>query len=194
MGTSGKKNRVKRLSERSGKNCRGAGLPVRRAQGPEPVEGLRPIRRARPAFARFRRGRQDRAPASGRPALRRLAAGRKKRTLHGMFLRGIWFGLLLLLAPAWGAEPTLILVSLDAFRWDYLEKYSAETPHLRALAADGVRFPTTTRSPRACGPSTTASLTTTFLTPRSAPRSTTEATSAPSTGAGGVGSRSGSPR
>jgi len=56
-----------------------------------------------------------------------------------MFLRGIWFGLLLLLAPAWGAEPTLILVSLDAFRWDYLEKYSAETPHLRALAADGVR-------------------------------------------------------
>jgi predicted AlkP superfamily pyrophosphatase or phosphodiesterase len=61
------------------------------------------------------------------------------RTLHDMFLRGLVFGLLLLLAPAWGAEPTLILVSLDGFRWDYLEKYSAETPHLRALAADGVR-------------------------------------------------------
>jgi predicted AlkP superfamily pyrophosphatase or phosphodiesterase len=56
-----------------------------------------------------------------------------------MFLRGILFGLLLLLARARGAEPTLILVSLDAFRWDYLEKYSAETPHLRALATDGVR-------------------------------------------------------
>ena len=61
------------------------------------------------------------------------------RTLPRMFLRGILLGLLLLLAPAWGAEPTLILVSLDAFRWDYLEKYSAEAPHLRALAADGVR-------------------------------------------------------
>jgi predicted AlkP superfamily pyrophosphatase or phosphodiesterase len=61
------------------------------------------------------------------------------RRLHGMFLRRILFGLLLLLAPAWGAESTLILVSLDGFRWDYLEKYSAETPHLRALAAGGVR-------------------------------------------------------
>jgi predicted AlkP superfamily pyrophosphatase or phosphodiesterase len=60
------------------------------------------------------------------------------RTLHGMFLRGILLGLFLL-TTAWGADPILILVSIDAFRWDYLEKYSAATPHLRALAADGVR-------------------------------------------------------
>ena len=59
--------------------------------------------------------------------------------------------LLLLLARAWGADPILILVSLDGFRWDYLEKYAAETPTLRQLAADGVRaermiscFPTLT--------------------------------------------------
>jgi len=32
--------------------------------------------------------------------------------------------------------PPLILVSLDGFRWDYLQKYAA--PTLRALAADGV--------------------------------------------------------
>ena len=34
-------------------------------------------------------------------------------------------------------EPVLILVSLDGFRWDYLER--VETPHLRRLAAGGVR-------------------------------------------------------
>ena len=57
-----------------------------------------------------------------------------------MPLRRILLGLLLLfLAPAWGADSTLILVSLDGFRWDYLEKYHAETPCLRQLAADGVR-------------------------------------------------------
>jgi predicted AlkP superfamily pyrophosphatase or phosphodiesterase len=32
----------------------------------------------------------------------------------------------------------LILVSLDAFRWDYLQKFKAETPHLNQLAAEGV--------------------------------------------------------
>ena len=57
-----------------------------------------------------------------------------------MLLRRILFGLLLLfLAPAWGADSTLILVSLDGFRWDYLEKYQSETPCLRQLAAAGVR-------------------------------------------------------
>lgn len=69
-----------------------------------------------------------------------------------MPLRRFLLGLLLFVAaPAWGAEPTLILVSLDGFRWDYLEKYAAETPSLRQLAADGVRaermissFPTLT--------------------------------------------------
>ena len=34
-------------------------------------------------------------------------------------------------------RPTLILVSLDGFRWDYLERY--EAPHLTALAASGVQ-------------------------------------------------------
>ena len=68
-----------------------------------------------------------------------------------MLLRGFLLGLLLFVAPARGAEPLLILVSLDGFRWDYLEKCPGETPHLRALAADGVRaermiscFPTLT--------------------------------------------------
>jgi predicted AlkP superfamily pyrophosphatase or phosphodiesterase len=60
-------------------------------------------------------------------------------------------GLLLLALPARGAEPILILISLDGFRWDYLEKHAAETPRLRQLAAAGVRaermiscFPTLT--------------------------------------------------
>lgn len=34
-------------------------------------------------------------------------------------------------------EPILVLVSLDGFRWDYLDL--VETPNLRQLAADGVR-------------------------------------------------------
>jgi len=32
----------------------------------------------------------------------------------------------------------LILVSIDAFRWDYLQKFQAQTPHLNQLAAEGV--------------------------------------------------------
>lgn len=52
--------------------------------------------------------------------------------------------LLLILALAFAgavraAEPLLILVSIDAFRWDFLEQYAAEAPHLRVLAAEGVR-------------------------------------------------------
>ncbi len=39
--------------------------------------------------------------------------------------------------PAAAPEPILILVSLDGFRWDYMEK--TETPHLQRLAASGVR-------------------------------------------------------
>jgi predicted AlkP superfamily pyrophosphatase or phosphodiesterase len=35
-------------------------------------------------------------------------------------------------------EPPLILVSLDGFRWDYTEKYAAESPTLRTLRQDGV--------------------------------------------------------
>ena len=36
------------------------------------------------------------------------------------------------------ADAPLILISLDGFRWDYLEKYPAESPTLRALKRDGV--------------------------------------------------------
>ncbi len=39
--------------------------------------------------------------------------------------------------PAADLEPTLILLSLDGFRWDYLDK--VDTPNLRRLAAEGVR-------------------------------------------------------
>ncbi|MEO6245463.1 MAG: ectonucleotide pyrophosphatase/phosphodiesterase [Opitutaceae bacterium] len=35
-------------------------------------------------------------------------------------------------------ESPLILISLDGFRWDYLEKYAAEAPTLRALRQGGV--------------------------------------------------------
>ncbi len=67
-------------------------------------------------------------------------------------LRRLFAALMLaLVVRAWGAEPVLILISLDGFRWDYLEKYAAEAPRLRALAAAGVRaermiscFPTQT--------------------------------------------------
>jgi len=38
--------------------------------------------------------------------------------------------------PAPGAQPILILVSLDGWRWDYLQRLNA--PHLKALAARGV--------------------------------------------------------
>ena len=40
-------------------------------------------------------------------------------------------------SPTTAAKPLLILVSLDGWRWDYLDR--AETPNLRALAARGVR-------------------------------------------------------
>jgi predicted AlkP superfamily pyrophosphatase or phosphodiesterase len=47
--------------------------------------------------------------------------------------------LLLGLGCARAATP-LILVSFDAFRWDYMQKHPDETPHLRALAQEGVRL------------------------------------------------------
>jgi len=37
-------------------------------------------------------------------------------------------------------ERTLILVSLDGFRWDYLQKFKAETPRLNQLASEGVHM------------------------------------------------------
>lgn len=34
----------------------------------------------------------------------------------------------------------LILVSLDGFRWDYLQKFKTQTPHLNELATRGVHM------------------------------------------------------
>jgi predicted AlkP superfamily pyrophosphatase or phosphodiesterase len=44
--------------------------------------------------------------------------------------------LVALLAPARAADP-LLLLSLDGFRWDYLDRFPAETPNLRRLRAEG---------------------------------------------------------
>jgi predicted AlkP superfamily pyrophosphatase or phosphodiesterase len=59
-----------------------------------------------------------------------------------------WIALLSILAAVfWGAgcattpasapTPPLLLISLDAFRWDYCAKYPEETPHLQRLIANG---------------------------------------------------------
>jgi len=68
-----------------------------------------------------------------------------------MIRRRLLLGLLWLALSARGAPPLVVLVSLDGFRWDYLEKYREEAPQLRRLAAEGVRaerlipcFPTQT--------------------------------------------------
>ena len=34
----------------------------------------------------------------------------------------------------------VVLVCLDGFRWDYLDKFKSQTPHLNELAAEGVRM------------------------------------------------------
>ncbi|MCX6952622.1 MAG: ectonucleotide pyrophosphatase/phosphodiesterase, partial [Verrucomicrobia bacterium] len=48
-------------------------------------------------------------------------------------------GLLVLALAGRGAEtPPLILISLDAFRWDYCDLHPAETPNLRRLMREGV--------------------------------------------------------
>jgi len=46
--------------------------------------------------------------------------------------------LLCLAALAQAAPAPVILISLDGFRWDYLARHPAESPHLRRLADDGV--------------------------------------------------------
>ncbi len=45
---------------------------------------------------------------------------------------------LALLASARAAEAPLIIISMDAFRWDYCALHPEATPHLRQLALDGV--------------------------------------------------------
>lgn len=41
------------------------------------------------------------------------------------------------LTPVFAAPPPLVLISVDAFRWDYMALHPAETPHLHALAREG---------------------------------------------------------
>src|ERR1700750_48793 len=61
-------------------------------------------------------------------------------TLLASIIPGIW----LLADPVPSLQPApangpLILISIDGFRWDYLEKFPA--PTLRSLAAAGVHMP-----------------------------------------------------
>ena len=53
--------------------------------------------------------------------------------------RRLLLALVVLAVPVCSAGPLLILISLDGFRGDYLQKFPAGTPCLRELAATGVR-------------------------------------------------------
>ena len=56
-----------------------------------------------------------------------------------MLRRCFLFVVLLLSGAALrAADAPLILISMDAWRWDYLARYPAETPNLQALAREGV--------------------------------------------------------
>lgn len=73
----------------------------------------------------------------------RLAALSIRRLLIFLALTAVTF--------ARAAEPTLVLISLDGFRWDYCEKYPDAAPTLRQLKREGVSsrglipaFPTNT--------------------------------------------------
>ncbi len=94
--------------------------------------------------------------AAGRPA-RQKRTGSIRRLLHGRrseFAVFLSFLLLLLSASCSSVaetkdDPTLLLLSFDGFRWDYLEK--AATPNLDRLGGEGVKaerlipvFPTKT--------------------------------------------------
>ncbi len=74
-----------------------------------------------------------------------------KRTLQCLLWIGLGFGLWLAVGCGGRSrlEPTVLLISLDGFRWDYLEK--APTPNLDRLVSTGVKarallpvFPTKT--------------------------------------------------
>ena len=76
-----------------------------------------------------------------------------KRNLFAILLAALFFNNFALLAasqqPIKDIKPTVILISMDGFRYDYLDKYNP--PTLNALAKDGVRakwmipsFPTKT--------------------------------------------------
>lgn len=71
---------------------------------------------------------------------------REKRERRSVIFRRFTFVVFALLGtaqlaagPAGPASPPapLLLISLDAFRWDYCDKYPAETPNLRRLKEEG---------------------------------------------------------
>ena len=55
-----------------------------------------------------------------------------------MTRRSILLALALAFAPLLATETPLILISLDGFRWDYCDKFPAESATLRALRREGV--------------------------------------------------------
>lgn len=63
-------------------------------------------------------------------------------SLRGLRVFVALFGLVLLgacaSAPRPGPPPPLVLISIDAFRWDYCTLYPAETPNLQRLMRGGV--------------------------------------------------------
>ncbi len=61
------------------------------------------------------------------------------RFFPGLFTAALLLGLLTGCAssPAVKSAPPLILISMDAFRWDYFTKYPEETPNLRQLLREG---------------------------------------------------------
>jgi predicted AlkP superfamily pyrophosphatase or phosphodiesterase len=86
--------------------------------------------------------------------------GAAQFAVNGFLMKRLWLRLLLLAAvlgfascstpPVAGTRsPLLILISIDGFRWDYLQKYPA--PELRRLAAEGVHA----RRMTSCFPSLT---------------------------------------
>src|SRR5688500_705639 len=72
-----------------------------------------------------------------------------KRYFARLFLIGLSAAAVLAQQPIRDLKPTVILISLDGFRYDYVGKYA--TPRLKRLASEGVRakslipsFPTKT--------------------------------------------------
>jgi predicted AlkP superfamily pyrophosphatase or phosphodiesterase len=82
--------------------------------------------------------------------LRAKAAGVAPVRLRICFL-SLWASACLAVSLPGAERALLLLVSMDGFRWDYLERYAEQTPRLRQLRANGVSarslipvFPTNT--------------------------------------------------
>jgi predicted AlkP superfamily pyrophosphatase or phosphodiesterase len=61
-----------------------------------------------------------------------------KRFLLGLLMALAAFPLGRAAAPAETGRPPVVVISLDAFRWDYIATHPAETPRLRQLIKEGV--------------------------------------------------------